>query len=179
VLTIDVVTQEGYDEETEEFVAFSVFSLQLEHSLASLSKWESTYEKPFLSTMEKTPQELMGYIVAMTLTPNVPVEIYSKLSEQNIQEIDEYINSKQTATTFGNINEDQSREIVTAEIIYYWMVSMQIPFECQYWHLGRLLTLIRVVNLKNAPKKKMSSAEISSRNRELNAQRRAKLGTTG
>ena len=179
MLTIEVVTQDGYDEETEQFVAASVVVLELEHSLASLSKWESTFEKPFLNTFEKTPLEVMVYFMAMTLTPNVPSEVYKHLSNENIDEINNYINSKQNATTFSNLGEERSREIITAEVIYYWMVAMQIPFECQYWHLNKLLALVRVINLKNAPKKKMSAAEIASRNRELNSQRRAALRSTG
>lgn len=179
MLTIEIVIEEGFDEEKEEFVAANVVVIELEHSLASLSKWESIHEKPFLSRESKTPQEMMSYIVCMTLTPNVSAEIYNKLSEENVAQIDQYINSRQTATTFSNIGEERSREIVTAEVIYYWMTAMQIDWQAQYWHLNRLLTLVRVVNLKNAPKKKMSSGEIASRNRELNAMRRAQLGTTG
>jgi hypothetical protein len=179
VLRLEVTKSEAFDEETQEFVTVSTDVLELEHSLASLSKWESRYEKPFLSEVSKTPEELFDYVIMMTLTPDVPLEVFSRLSEANIDAVDKYINSKQHATTFHEEGEQRSREIITAEIIYYWMVAMEIPFECQYWHLNRLLALIRVVNIKNAPKKNMSTTEIAQRNRALNAQRKAQLGTTG
>ena len=179
MLTIEIVTEESYDEEKEEFVPANVVVVALEHSLVSLSKWESIHEKPFLGKHQKTPQEMMSYIVCMTLTPSISADVYNKLSESNIAEIDEYINSKQTGTTFSTIGEERSREIITSEIIYYWMTAMNIDWQAQYWHLNRLLTLVRVINQKNAPKKKMNPSEIAARNRELNAQRRAALGSTG
>jgi hypothetical protein len=179
VLRIEVPMSEGFDEERDEFVTVEKSVLELEHSLVSLSKWESFYEKPFLSTMEKTQEQLFNYVVMMTLTPDVPLEVYKHISEENVAQIDEYINSKQTATWFNDAAEERSREIITAEIIYYWMVAMQIPFECQHWHLNRLLALVRVINLKNSPPKPMSSSEIAQRNRALNAQRKAQLKTTG
>jgi hypothetical protein len=170
---------EDFDEATDEFVAANVVVIELEHSLVSLSKWESFYEQPFLSSTEKTTEQLFQYVVDMTLTPDVPLDVYQHLSKQNIDDIDRYINSKQTATWFGDAGAQRNREIITAEVIYYWMVAMQIPFECQHWHLNRLLTLVRVINQKNAPKRKMTPAELAARNRELNAQRRAQLGTSG
>lgn len=179
MLTIEVPMTEMFNEATNEFEIGEYFTLTLEHSLSSLSKWESFYERPFLIDTPKTVEEVIFYIKAMTITPNVPSEVYDRLSQENSDDINKHLSAKMTATWFNDGAEEKSREIITAELIYYWMVAMQIPFECQYWHLNKLLTLIRVVNMKNAPKKKMSSGEIASRNRELNAKRKAALGTTG
>ena len=179
MLTIRVGAVEAFDDSTQEFVATGGTPIQLEHSLASLSKWESEFEKPFLSTNEKTLDELTFYIKVMTLTPDVPDELYYKLSEKNIEEINAYINKKMTATWFSAATPETTKEIVTAELIYYWMTAFQIPFECQYWHLNRLFTLIRVCSMKHEKPKKMSRAEVARRNRELNEQRKAQLGTRG
>jgi len=179
VLEILIVIKEGYDESEERFVPAETFTLQLEHSLASLSKWESFFERPFLSSEEKKPEEILWYIMAMTLNQDVPAKIYNKLSSENIERINNYINAKMTATWFNEANQERSREIITAEIIYYWMISLNIPFECQFWHLNRLLTLVRVCNLKNSPPKNMSQGEIAAQYRELNRRRKAQLGTNG
>lgn len=180
MLTIVVPGVEMYDEQTEEFVTKDDVTLDLEHSLVSLSKWESIYEKPFLGKGEKTTDEIIGYVKAMTVTPNVPDAVFLKLTEENIMAINEYIDAKMTATWFNEApGAPPSRDVITAELVYYWMITFQIPFECEHWHLNRLFTLIRVCNAKQAKPKKMSRAEIASRNRELNAQRRAQLGTKG
>jgi len=180
MLEITVPGVEYFNEETREFVTQGDVTLELEHSLISLSKWESKYEKPFLGNAEKSTEEIVGYIKAMTLTPNVPEEVFSKLSEENITDINNYIDAKMTATWFNEPpGAPKSRDVITSELIYYWMTVFQIPFECETWHLNRLFTLIRICNVKQAKPQKMSRAEIARRNRELNAQRRAQLGTKG
>jgi len=180
MLKLTVPGVEHFDEATEEFVDVGEVVLELEHSLVSLSKWESIYEKPFLGNTEKSTEEILGYIRAMLLTPEVPEEVFSRLSEANFHEINAYIDAKMTATWFHEApGAPQTREVVTAELVYYWMVTFSIDWEAQYWHLNRLFTLIRVCNIKNAKPKKMSRAEVAARNRELNAQRKAQLGTKG
>ena len=180
MLTIVVPGTEMYDETKQEFVTEGDITLELEHSLVSLSKWESKYEKPFLGKESKTTEEVLDYIKCMTLTPNIPPEVFYNLSEGNITEINKYIEAKMSATWFNDApSAPSSREVITSELVYYWMITFQIPFECQYWHINRLFTLIRVCNVKHAKPKKMSRAEVAARNRELNAQRRSQLGTKG
>lgn len=180
MLTIIIEGEEVYNEEEETFEKFNDVKLDLEHSLVSVSKWESNYKKPFLTSVVKTSEEIFDYIKYMVLTPDVNLDVLYRCSQKNLDAIQEYIDSSQSATTFGSMPERRgSGEIITSELIYYWIVSFNIPFECQYWHLNRLFSLIRICNIKNSKPKKMSRTELAQRNRELNAQRKAKLGTSG
>lgn len=180
MLEITVGATENFDEATDQFVRIGGEVLQLEHSLVSLSKWESKHEKPFLGQGPKTGEELLSYVECMCLGAKPPGEILHQLSEQNLQDINTYINAKMSATWFAEQpGAPKSREIITAELMYYWMTVFQIPFSCETWHLNRLFTLIRICNIKQAKPKKMSRGEVAARQRELNAQRKAQLGTSG
>ena len=173
MLQITIPPGEMWDEMRNEFVTTKGQTLTLEHSLVSLSKWESKWHKPFLSKEPKTQIETIDYIKCMTLTQNVDPNIYQFITRDNINEINSYIDNPMTATTFSDReNKKPNRSIITAEIIYYWMIALNVPMECQKWHLNRLLTLIKVCDIKNQPDKKMSRNEVLSRNKALNAARR-------
>lgn len=179
MLEITVPGLEYYNEETNEFTYYDDQVLQLEHSLVSVSKWEAKWCKSFLNGRDKSVDEIAYYVECMTLNENVSRDVYSRLTTDNLDAINEYIGHPMTATTFPAERNTPSREIVTSELIYYWMIALNIPFECQYWHLNRLLTLIKVCNVKNNPPKKMSKHEILKRNRELNEARRQQFNTRG
>lgn len=180
MLTITVPGSEFYDQELKEFVTVGEQQLVFEHSLVSLSKWESFWEKPFLGKGDKTTEEVKAYIQCMCLTPDVPPEVFSRLSKDNFEAINDYINAKMTATWFREVVPNRpSSETITSELIYYWMVAMAIPFTCETWHLERLFTLIKVVNLKNSPAKKMSPGAAAAQRRALNQERRAMYKSEG
>jgi hypothetical protein len=179
VLQLRVVTAEDFDETTSSFVPAVEITLRLEHSLVSLSKWESKWEIPFLTKTPHTREQVLDYIVMMNLDEEFPEDLLNRLDDDHITKINEYIEAKMTATKIRNVSNKPSNEIVTAEIIYYWMIAMNIPFECQHWHLARLLALIQVVNAKNAPPKKMSAAAAATERQRLNAERRAATGSKG
>lgn len=180
MLEIVIPAIELWDERINEFVIRKERKLQLEHSLVSLSKWESKWNKPFLTNSEKTDEEMIDYIKCMTITQNVDSETYNYLTEDNYSAIKDYINAPMTATTFNEReNGKKGREIITSEIIYYWMIAMSIPSEYQKWHLNRLLTLIKVCSIKNDKPKKMSRKDAMSRNAALNAARRKQFNSRG
>lgn len=179
MLTVVVPAVEYYDSENNMFLYADKQVLKLEHSLISLSKWEAKWHKPFLTSDKKSAEEVLDYFRCMTINENVDPSVYKRLTKENHQEINNYINASMTATTFTERPGPKSREIVTSELIYYWMVSLNIPFECQKWHLNRLLTLIKVCSIKNTPSKKVSKGELMRRNNSLNAARRQALGTRG
>lgn len=181
MLKLTVLAGELYDEVKEEFINLdNSVTLELEHSLVAISKWESFYKKPFLVDEQKTYEELIYYTKCMTLNYVDPV-VYNFLNRKNLNEISDYISSGMTATTFSEKQNKvgYSREKVTSELIYYWMIALNIPMECENWHLDRLLTLVRVCQIKNTPPKKMSKSELAKRNSALNAARRKKYNTRG
>lgn len=181
MLVINVKVSENYDEETQRFIPVTV-PLAFEHSLLSLSKWESKYEKPFLSDKhEKGTEEVLDYLRMMAVNPSVNDEHLALLSQQNINELQEHISAKATATWFteNKKKSPSNPETVTSELIYFWMFSYQIPKECESWHLNRLLTLVRVFGEKNQKPEKMSKSDTLARNRSLNEQRKAKYNTKG
>ena len=179
MLKITVPDREFYDETNNEFFIKKGATFYIEHSLISISKWESTWEMPFLSHKEKTKAQLTDYVRCMTLTQNIPDYIYDMLTQDNFRDINKYINSKKTATTIKTSDHKKNNQIITSELIYYFMVALNIPFECQKWHLNRLLTLIQVCNEKNKPSKKMNRRDLNRRNSATNAARRARSGSRG
>ena len=180
MLQITIPASEQWDEINLKFVNTKEQTLQLEHSLVSLSKWESKWNKAFLTSKTKTVEETLDYIKFMTLTQNVNPAVYNNLTTENVNQINAYIDAPMTATYIHDDGKGKSSsEIVTSELIYYWMIALNIPFECQKWHLNRLLTLIRVCNVKNQPPKKRNRREIMSRNTALNEARRKMLNSKG
>lgn len=182
-LTVTIPARELFNDETGEFSYTKEQRLTLEHSLVSVSKWESRHQESFLSkTKDKSlsPEELLDYIKCMTLTQNVDPEVYNYLPPKVLDEITDYIGNPMTATTFfGDDKNQHSTKKTTSEEIYYWMFSLGIPIDCQKWHLNRLLTLIRIFNIKNSPDKKMSKQQTMSENARLNALRRAASKSKG
>lgn len=180
MLRITIPAIEQWDERKQEFVQTKGQTLQLEHSLVSLSKWESKWNKPFLAKGDKTHDETLDYIKCMTITQNVDPDVYNGLTPEHIDQINKYIEAPMTATTFREFKQGKNnRDVITAELIYYWMIALNIPFECQKWHLNRLLTLIRVCNIKNSPPKKMGKRATISQYAQLNAARRKQHNSKG
>ena len=192
MLVITIPGEEFWDEERQEFINTKDTTLQLEHSLVSLSKWESKWCIPFLgkdqkADLEKTDEQVLNYIECMTITQNVNPDVYKYIKPDTLHQVKEYIQAPMTATWFNEKSPQAGgappakKETITAEIIYYWMIAQQIPMECQKWHLNRLLTLIRVCSIKNAPPKqpKTSKKDIYSQRNALNAARRAQANSRG
>lgn len=172
MLTIIVPEKEFFDDNCGYFYKSPVTELSLEHSLLSISKWESKWHKSFLSSDELSNDEMLDYIKCMTINKNISPLVYKCLTNDNYDEINAYVANKMTATTFTQEPPAGTKEIITSEIIYYWMTTFHIPFECEKWHVNRLLTLIKVCNIKNSPPKKRSKAEIAASNRKLKEERR-------
>ena len=166
------ISPEGWDAENEVFVEPKTQILELEHSLVSISAWESKWHKPFFSK-NKTDEETMDYIKCMTINENVDPDVYKHLTKENSEAIHKYLNDSMTATTFSKDQTGKGgKETITSELIYYWMLSLNIPVEFEHWHINRLMTLIMVCNIKNSPKKKRSAKDIMRHNAALNAARR-------
>lgn len=182
MLTLETLETELFDEATQRFILVPSTTLVLEHSLVSLSKWEVQWGKPFHNGEAKTTEETHSYIQHMNSAP-VPSElVFTLISDADITRISEYINEKHTATWFKvDPLAKPNNEVVTAEVIYYWMIAHQIPMDAEYWHLNKLFTLIKVCNEKNKPpkKSKMPTRDFAASRRALNAQRKAEMGTTG
>lgn len=182
MLQLNVKPTEFFDESTNKLVHVKGTTLQLEHSLISVSKWEEKWHKAFLGKDNKTTEETIDYVRCMTLTQNVDPMVYYSLTTEDFKKISEYIEDSHTATWFSEDRQKgrPNREIVTSELIYCWMIQLKIPADpFQKWHLNRLMTLIRVCNIKNNPPKKMSKSEAMNRQRALNNARKAKTGSRG
>lgn len=183
MLQITIPETELFDEVRQEFIYVKKpTALALEHSLVSISKWEAKWHKPYLTNEEKTTEEVIDYIRCMTITQNVDPKVYYALTNENFEEVKNYIENPHSATTFTEHGEDKTKkngEAVTSELVYYWMCAYQIPFEAQKWNFNRLMNLIRIAGIKNAPDKKMPKDIAYKQQRELNALRRAKNRSKG
>ena len=181
MLQLSIAAQEFFNEETQEFIQIKPVTIQMEHSLVSISKWEAKWHKPFLTEENKTDEELVDYLRCMTITQNVNPFVYYAVSNEQLKQVRAYISDPMTATTF---REDKNKgkgkkQIITSEVIYYQMIALNIPMECQKWHLNRLMTLIRVVAIKNQPEKKMKAGDQIRQYSELNNMRRAAMHSKG
>lgn len=179
MLRLTIPDRQYFDDDKQEFFTVKGQTISLEHSLLSISKWEAKWHKSFLNGTNKTSEEVRDYVRCMTLTKNVEPLLYYNLTPRNMEEITTYMTDSMSATKFLDKGSNGSREKVTSELIYYWMISYGIPFECQKWHLNRLMALIKVCHRKSQKPKKMGTKELMARNNELNAARRKQLGTRG
>lgn len=179
MLELVIPSAEWWDDKNEEFVSTKETKLVLEHSLVSLSKWESKWKKPFISKESRTIEETLDYVRCMTISQNADPKVYGLITAEQLKKIEEYINDPMTATWFKNDKSKPSNEQITSELIYFWMITSGVPIECQKWHLNRLLTLLKICAIKNQPSKKMPRSEIYKNNAALNAARRKRLGSKG
>lgn len=182
MLQITITFDEQYDSKENRFFTPKAQTLTLEHSLVSISKWESKWEKPFLSSEKKTKEEIIDYIRCMTITQNVDPKIYYYIPSSELKKINDYISRPMTGTKFSNYGEQQkkkSNKAISSEEIYFAMFSYGIPIECEKWHISRLFVLLKIFEIRTSPKKKMSKSDIYSRNAQLNAARRNALNSKG
>lgn len=184
MLKIVIPGAELFNDDTNEFIQTQDRVIMLEHSLVSISKWEAKWKKPFIGS-DKTDEEVLDYVKHMTITQNVPSHVYTSLSQENIKEINDYIDDDMTATTFLEDGDSRvtygkkQKDVITSEVIYYQLMSHNIDIKCEKWHIKRLLTLIRVFNEMNSDKKPLTEAQILARNKKLNDERKAKMKTKG
>lgn len=178
MISIKLAKNETYDATNNEFIELPEKTIHLEHSLVSISRWESKWCKPFLSKNNKTHNELIDYIKCMSEEPINDADVL-RLTSKDVERINNYINAPMTATTITERKGRPSNEIITSELLYFAMINNNIPFECQHWHLNRLIMLIRVCNVKGSEPKKMSKRDIYNQNRSLNAARKKQMGTKG
>lgn len=180
MLELKLERQEFYDEEKNEFFTTEPIELRFEHSLVTLSKWESKFEKRFLDEAEKTNEEILGYVECMLLDDIDFSKVKSRLNQSHMTQINAYINAKNSATTFNEVQNSRGQtEAITSELIYYWMTIFKVPLACEDWHLNRLFTFIRVCNLKQQKPKKRSPHEIARERAEINERRKKELNTNG
>lgn len=181
MLTIVIPGDESWDDESEKFRYDDGVVLEFEHSLVSVSKWEARYHKLFLTDDSKSNEEMVGYLECMLVTPGVSPETLERLTEDDIRRIDEYINNPMTGSVVSSIDQPgpKSSERISSELVYFWMSQFQIDMECEHWHLNRLFTLIKIHHAKTQKPKKMSRKSHAQQMAEVNAQRRAKMGTNG
>jgi len=179
MLPLTIPEAEYYDRNTGEFFTIPEQHLKLEHSLVSISKWEAKWKKPYLSDKPKTREESIDYIRFMTITQNVNPLVYKFISDNVIQQIQDYIDDPMSATTIKQDPKPGGKKVITSEVVYYWMTAYNIPFECEKWHFNRLLNLISIANIENTPKKKMNKNSVYSRNASINAARRAAMNSKG
>lgn len=179
MLKITIPRSEQWDSVNNQFLYFDEETITLEHSLISVSKWESKWKKPFLDKNAKSHGEMIDYVRCMTITPNVDPAVYNGITDNEVQQVVDYIDDPMTATWFPEYKGRRNSEIITAEVIYYWMIAMGIPFECQKWHLNKLLTLIRVCSAKSDGGKKLGRNEIMQQNAALNKARRIRANSKG
>lgn len=181
MLLVSIKEQRLWDEKKEEFILLKPAEFEIEHSLSAVKKWESKYKKPFFGREEKTIEDILNYIRCMTLTRGVDPDVYNYIPQENLKEILEYIGDSMTASWFSKTPEEKGgkREIVTAELVYYWMITLQIPLECENWHLNQLFTLIRVFAVKNGKNNKMNKKDAAAYREAINQANRARFKSKG
>lgn len=175
---------ELWDELNEEFISIPADkTIVIEHSLLSISKWESKWHKIYLDDkLKMSHEETLDYIRCMTLTQNVDPNYYRLVDNSTLSEIQEYMNNPYSATFFNEIPNGHSTkrsEKISSEVLYYYMFKLGIPKDCEKWHINRLQNLIRIFSIKDAPDQKMNKRQTSDYYRKLNAQRRAQFKTKG